>query len=114
MSCRLVNGDPVTGHRPSVDVLFRSVAAAVGARAVGALLTGMGRDGAQGLLELRRNGAATIGQDENTCVVFGMPRAADEIGAVERQLPLHRIAAGILSAASKPSRGVACCLPPLP
>ncbi len=107
MSCRLVSGDPVTGHRPSVDVLFRSVAAAVGARAVGALLTGMGRDGAQGLLELRRNGAATIGQDENTCVVFGMPRAADEIGAVERQLPLHRIAAGILSAASKPSRGVA-------
>lgn len=107
LSCRLSDGDPVTGHRPSVDVLFRSVAAAVGARAVGALLTGMGRDGAQGLLEMRQAGAATIGQDENTCVVFGMPRAAAEIGAVERQLPLHRIAAGVLNAASKPTQGAA-------
>lgn len=107
LTCRLSDGDPVTGHRPSVDVLFRSVAAAVGARAVGALLTGMGRDGAQGLLEMRQAGAATIGQDETTCVVFGMPRAAAEIGAVERQLPLHRIASGVLNAASKPSQGAA-------
>ena len=107
LSCRLSEGDPVTGHRPSVDVLFRSVASAVGARAVGALLTGMGRDGAQGLLEMRQAGAATIGQDENTCVVFGMPRAAAEIGAVERQLPLNRIAAGVLNAAAKTLPGAA-------
>lgn len=107
LSCRLSEGDPVTGHRPSVDVLFRSVASAVGARAVGALLTGMGRDGAQGLLEMRQAGAATIGQDENTCVVFGMPRAAAEIGAVERQLPLNRIAAGVLTAAAKTLPGAA-------
>lgn len=105
MSCRLSAGDPVTGHRPSVDVLFRSVAAAAASRAVGALLTGMGRDGALGLLEMRRAGAVTIGQDESTCVVFGMPRAADEIGAVERQLPLHRIAAGVLNAAARTSQG---------
>lgn len=107
ISCRLSEGDPVTGHRPSVDVLFRSVASAVGGRAVGALLTGMGRDGAQGLMEMRQAGATTIGQDENTCVVFGMPRAAAEIGAVERQLPLNRIAAGVLNAAARTLPGAA-------
>jgi len=106
LTCRLVEGDPVSGHRPSVDVLFRSVARAAGARTIGVLLTGMGRDGALGLLEMRQAGGRTIGQDEGTSVVYGMPRAADEIGAVERQLPLHRIAAGILNAAAKTHPGV--------
>lgn len=99
---RLEDGEPVSGHRPSVDVLFHSVAQAVGGRAVGALLTGMGRDGADGLLALRRAGATTIGQDEATSVVFGMPRAAAEIGAVERQLPLTRVAPALLRAAAAP------------
>jgi len=107
-SCRLHDGDLVSGHRPSVDVLFRSAAAALGARAVGVILTGMGRDGAEGLLAMRKAGAATIGQDEATSVVFGMPRVADELGAVQRQLPLHRIAAAALdAAANQPVRGFA-------
>jgi two-component system chemotaxis response regulator CheB len=67
---------------------------------VGVILTGMGRDGAAGLLAMRQAGAATLGQDEATCVVYGMPRAAAEIGAVERQLPLDRIAQAALDAAS--------------
>src|SRR5690606_2058921 len=83
-SCRLRPGDPVNGHRPSVDVLFHSLAK-LQKRTVGLILTGMGRDGAQGLLAMRQAGARTIGQDEATCVVYGMPRAAHEIGAVERQ-----------------------------
>ncbi|HNN86709.1 MAG TPA: CheB methylesterase domain-containing protein, partial [Pseudomonadales bacterium] len=74
-------------HRPSVDVLFRSVAAQLGARAMGIILTGMGEDGAAGLLEMRRAGAVTIGQDAATCAVYGMPRVAMEIGAVEWQMP---------------------------
>jgi two-component system chemotaxis response regulator CheB len=98
--CRVQHGEPVSGHRPSVDVLFRSAAAALGGRAVGVILTGMGRDGAAGLLAMRQAGAATLGQDEATCVVYGMPRAAAEIGAVERQLPLDRIAQAALDAAS--------------
>ena len=83
---------PVNGHRPSVDVLFESVANASGAKAVGVILTGMGRDGAAGLLAMRRAGARTIGQNEASCVVYGMPKVAFEYGAVERQLPLDDIA----------------------
>lgn len=98
--CRVAEGERVNGHRPSVDVLFSSVAKTVGARAVGAILTGMGRDGARGLLEMRQAGARTIGQDEATCVVYGMPKAAFEIGAVERQAPLDKIAAELLKAVS--------------
>lgn len=94
--CRLSNDPPVAGHRPSVDVLFRSLAAVAGERGIGAILTGMGRDGADGLLEMREAGATTIGQDEATSVVYGMPRAAQEIGAVGRQLPLSKIAEAIL------------------
>ena len=90
----------MNGHRPSVDVLFNSVAKAVGARAVGAILTGMGRDGADGLLAMRRAGARTFGQDEASCVVYGMPKVAFEIGAVERQAPLDRLAAELLKAPS--------------
>ncbi len=83
--------EKVNGHKPSVDVLFYSVAKEVGDRAVGVILTGMGGDGAKGLLEMRRNGAKTIGQDESTCVVYGMPRVAYELGAVESQEKLSDI-----------------------
>jgi two-component system chemotaxis response regulator CheB len=90
LHCRLVDSDPVNGHRPSVDVLFRS-AARLGARAVGVILTGMGRDGAAGLLDIRNASGRTIGQDENSSVVYGMPRVAAELGAVETQLALEKI-----------------------
>lgn len=86
------NGPPVCYQRPSVDVLFSSVAQAAGPAAVGALLTGMGHDGAQGMLKMRRAGAFTIAQDEPSCVVFGMPREAIVVGAVDRVLPLRKIA----------------------
>lgn len=84
----VMDGGRVSGHKPSVDVLFQSVARAAGANAVGVLLTGMGDDGAQGLLAMKQAGAATIAQDESSCVVFGMPRAAIERGAVDEVLPL--------------------------
>jgi len=100
LRCRLVAGDPVSGHRPSVDVLFNSVANAVGDKAVGVILTGMGRDGAQGLLTLRKAGAKTLGQDEQSCVVYGMPRSAFEIGAVEKQVSLSSMGQSILDLAS--------------
>jgi two-component system chemotaxis response regulator CheB len=104
--CRLEEGEPVSGHRPSVDVLFKSVAQARPKRAVGVILTGMGRDGAEGLRQMRDGGAVTIGQDEATCVVFGMPRAAAELGGVERQLPLERIGPALLRAAARERAGV--------
>lgn len=105
--CRLSDSAPVNGHRPSVDVLFESVARAYGPRAVGVILTGMGRDGASGLLAMRRAGARTIGQDEASSVVYGMPRAAFELGAVEQQASLHAIAAAALELCSAKSRGEA-------
>lgn len=89
---RLRPGDPVSGHIPSVDALFHSVAEKVGARAVGILLTGMGSDGAKGLLALSRAGGQTIAQDEATCTVFGMPRAAISLGAAAVVAPITRIA----------------------
>ncbi len=95
--CQLVEGDTVSGHRPSVDVLFNSVAKCAKDRAVGVILTGMGRDGAQGLLAMREAGAATIGQDQDSCVVYGMPRAAHEIGAVQHQYSLRKIATQVLN-----------------
>jgi two-component system, chemotaxis family, protein-glutamate methylesterase/glutaminase len=98
--CRLSAREPVNGHRPSVDVLFASVGEAVGERAVGVILTGMGRDGAAGLLAMRRAGARTLGQNEASSVVYGMPKVAFEIGAVERQLPLARLGREILAAPS--------------
>lgn len=94
--CRLADGGPVNGHRPSVDVLFDSVAELAGRNAVGVILTGMGRDGASGLLKMRHAGARTIGQNEKTCVVYGMPRVAYELGAVEQQFPLNAIGEEIL------------------
>jgi two-component system chemotaxis response regulator CheB len=93
---RIMDGPLVSRHRPSVDVLFRSVAQSAGANAVGVLMTGMGDDGAAGLLEMKRAGASTIAQDESTSVVFGMPRAAIDRGAVDEVLPLPRIAAAVL------------------
>jgi two-component system, chemotaxis family, protein-glutamate methylesterase/glutaminase len=97
-ACSLKAGDLVNGHRPSVDVLFHSVASQAKARAVGVILTGMGRDGAEGLNAMRKAGARTIGQNQATSVVYGMPRVAHEMGAVEIQMPLDKIGAGIVSA----------------
>lgn len=85
-------GAKVSGHCPSVDVLFDSVARAAGRNAVGVILTGMGADGAKGLLAMRKAGARTIGQNEATCVVYGMPKVAYDIGAVEKQVPLEYVA----------------------
>lgn len=94
--CRLRPDAPVSGHRPSVDVLFASVAKAAGPRALGVILTGMGRDGAQGLLAMRQAGARTLGQDEASCVVYGMPKVAFEMQAAEKQVRLENIAADIV------------------
>jgi two-component system chemotaxis response regulator CheB len=94
--CHLTPGEPRSGHRPSVDVLFSSLAS-LGERAVGVILTGMGADGAAGLLQMRQAGATTLGQDEATCLVYGMPRVAAEIGAVGRQLALEVIPAAVLA-----------------
>lgn len=95
LRCKLSGHDPVNYHRPSVDVLFRSLARNVGADAVGVLLTGMGADGARGLRELRDAGAKTIAQDEETSVIWGMPGEAVKLGAAELVLPLPRITAQI-------------------
>jgi two-component system chemotaxis response regulator CheB len=89
---RVFDGPPVNRHRPSVDVLFRSVAKAAGPDALGVIMTGMGDDGARGLLEMHRAGAFTVAQDEATCVVHGMPREAVALGAVHREAPLSSIA----------------------
>ncbi len=94
--CRLLDRDLVNGHRPSVDVLLDSVAELAGRNAVGVILTGMGRDGASGLLKMRHAGARTLGQNEKTCVVYGMPRVAFELGAVEHQFPLGSLGEEIL------------------
>lgn len=91
------SGEKVSGHRPSADVLLNSVAKIAGANAIGVILTGMGGDGAKGLLAMRNAGARTIGQDEASCVVYGMPKVAYELGAVENQLTLSKIANAILA-----------------
>lgn len=91
----VVDGPPVNRHRPSVDVLLRSVARHAGRNALGIILTGMGDDGARGLLEMREAGAATVAQDEASCVVYGMPKEAVRLGAAQHSLPLPAIAARI-------------------
>ncbi len=93
----IVDGPLVSRHRPSVDVLFRSVAKSAGASAMGIIMTGMGDDGAAGLLEMRNAGAHTVAQDEASCVVYGMPKEAVRRGAVERSVPLDGIARELLS-----------------
>ena len=94
---QILDGPLVSRHRPSVDVLFRSVAISVGPKAVGVIMTGMGDDGAQGLSEMKEAGASTIAQDEASCVVFGMPKEAISRGAVDVVVPLERIASAALS-----------------
>jgi two-component system chemotaxis response regulator CheB len=98
----LENGLPVNGHRPSIDVLFTSTAAAAGANAVGVILTGMGADGARGLSAMKRAGARTLAQDEASCVVFGMPREAIALGAVDHVLPLAELGRVALELAGGP------------
>jgi two-component system chemotaxis response regulator CheB len=96
-SVECFKGERVNGHCPSVDVLFDSVAEKAKAEAIGVILTGMGYDGAKGLLKMRGMGARTVGQDENTSIVYGMPKVAFDIGAVEKQMPLQQIAQYIYS-----------------
>ena len=107
LRCVLREGDPVSGHRPSVDRLFASLASTLGPargpRALGILLTGMGQDGAQGMVALASIGARTIAQDQASCVVFGMPRAAIELGAAGEVLPLERIASAIFTPSKAPA-----------
>lgn len=96
--CQIQDTPPVSGHRPSVDVMFQSVARSAGPAAVGVILSGMGRDGAAGMLAMRQAGAFTIGETEASCVVYGMPRAARDAGAVAVELPLAQIPAEMLRA----------------
>jgi two-component system, chemotaxis family, protein-glutamate methylesterase/glutaminase len=96
--CSIFEGGAVSGHAPSVDVLFHSVAGIIGPDALGVILTGMGKDGAQGLLAMREAGAFTLGQDEASALVYGMPRAAYELGAVIEQSSLGRMASAIMTA----------------
>jgi two-component system chemotaxis response regulator CheB len=100
--CRLSDGPPVNRHRPSVDVMFRSVAQNVGLNAVGVILTGMGDDGARGLKEMLDAGAHTLGQDEASSVVWGMPGSAVKLGACERVESLSKIAQVMLELANAP------------
>jgi two-component system chemotaxis response regulator CheB len=100
---RALNGPPVNRFRPSVDVLFNSMARQAAEKSVGVILTGMGRDGAQGLLAMRQAGAPTIAQNEGSSVVFGMPKEAIALGAAEQVLPLNRIAESLLAAVSEPA-----------
>jgi two-component system chemotaxis response regulator CheB len=101
---RITDAPPVRHQRPSVDVLFESVARSAGRDAVGVLLTGMGGDGARGLLEMRNAGAHTIAEDESTCAVFGMPREAVRLGAACEVVPLPGIARAALAALNGGSR----------
>jgi two-component system chemotaxis response regulator CheB len=97
-SCKLIDAPPMSGHRPSVDVLFKSGARLAARNIVSVILTGMGKDGAQGMLELRQAGAITLGQDEASSLVYGMPRAAFECGAVMRQYPLAKMGDAVVEA----------------
>ncbi|MBL8598741.1 MAG: chemotaxis response regulator protein-glutamate methylesterase [Devosia sp.] len=98
LKCRLSQDELTSGHRPSVDVMFESVANAVGPLAVGAILTGMGRDGARGLKKMRDAGAYTVGQSQSSALVYGMPRVAFEEGAVVEQAPVEMIAGKLVAA----------------
>ena len=104
---QIKDGPRVSGHRPSADVLFHSVAKYAGSNAIGVIMTGMGADGAEGLLAMKNAGARTIGQSEPSCVVYGMPKVAHEIGAVENQAPLNQIANQIIKKAEETNRQAA-------
>lgn len=99
--CRLNDGPPVNRHKPSVDVLFRSMAQHVGHNGVGIILTGMGDDGARGMKEMKEHGAATIAQDEKTSIVWGMPGEAVALGCVDEVLPLDKVARKLLKLAAR-------------
>jgi two-component system chemotaxis response regulator CheB len=103
----LSSAEPVNRHRPAVDVLFDSVAAELGVNATGIVLTGMGKDGAKGLLAMRQAGAWTIGQDEASCVVYGMPREAALMGALDEVVALRDIATHLLTRLQRLDRGQA-------
>jgi two-component system chemotaxis response regulator CheB len=103
-SVRLNQDPPVNRHRPSVDVMFDSVASYAGANTIGVILTGMGGDGAKGMLAMKQSGAYTIAQDEASCVVFGMPKEAIKMGGVDKILPLDDIPAAMLAHASRSER----------
>lgn len=94
--CKFVDSGPVSGHKPSVDVLFNSVSKSAGQNAIGVILTGMGRDGAEGLKVMRDAGAVTLGQDQATSLVYGMPRVAMELGGVMSEVPLSKMAEKII------------------
>lgn len=98
---KCVEGEKVSGHCPSVDVLFNSVAKNVGANAIGTILTGMGADGAEGMLAMKKAGAFNISQDEKSCVVYGMPKVAVEMGGVDQILSLDSIPGGLMEALKK-------------
>jgi two-component system chemotaxis response regulator CheB len=102
--CKINDGPPVNRHRPSVDVLFRSVADNVGPNGIGIILTGMGDDGAQGMREMHDAGIPTLAQDEKTSVVWGMPGSAVKLGAVDEILPLEKISARILAIAAEKNK----------
>lgn len=102
--CKLDDGEPVNRHRPSVEVLYHSVVQAAGSNAIGVLLTGMGADGAAGLLSMLEAGCETVAQDQATSVVWGMPGAAVQMGAAQKILPLNHIAAYILHIATRTAR----------
>lgn len=102
--CVLSDGPNVSGHKPSVDVLFNSVASIIQSRAVGVILTGMGKDGAQGMLAMKQAGAFNIGQNEESCVVYGMPKAALSAGAVDVEVSLGKIAEEILNRCNQPNK----------
>ncbi len=99
--CQLNDGPPVNRHRPSVDVMFRSVAQNVGPNALGVILTGMGNDGAEGMKEMKENGAITLAQDEKSCVVWGMPREAVKLGTVDEVLDIYDIPRKIMQLIAK-------------
>jgi two-component system chemotaxis response regulator CheB len=92
----VMDGPPVNRHKPAVDVLFKSVAQVAGANALGVIMTGMGDDGARGMRDMHDAGAYTVAQDEETCVVFGMPKEAIKLNAVDLEMPLQHIAGEIL------------------
>ena len=98
---KVADGPPVNRHKPSVDVLFRSVAQSAGPNAMGVIMTGMGDDGARGLKEMRDAGASTVGQDEPTCVIYGMPAEAVKLGGVQTEMPLQNIPGAISNFANR-------------